>query len=227
MADILMWEWRNRLPVSGHANLTISPAAVICPCPTDLRPRAQPVRWLLERSTVEGSQDALLWTYLGEHLGPIAEKLRIIKEQLEFLMLLEAPAFVKAFNRLLRQKPFVPSFLEFEAWENKLLSITFCLLDDRVLIDLQKEAYALAEPKPEREKVERGEFLEERDKLIYEKARAGMAYSEIRGLVMRKYPAIENLGHLHVTVSRIFQIAYEYAERHGLPKPKPRRKRQG
>ena len=67
--------------------------------------------------------------------------------------------------------------------------------------------------------------MEERDKLIYEQACAGTPYCEIQGLVRRKYPSSQKLDYLHVSVSRIFQIASEYAKDHRLPKPPPRQRR--
>jgi hypothetical protein len=106
------------------------------------------------------------------------------------------------------------------------LGITYSLINDQVLIDLQKEAFAVGQPKPWRQPVQREALMEQRDKLVYEKAcDVRTTYSEIQGIVRRKYPSSQNLGYLHVSVGRIFQIAREYAERHGLPKPPPRQHR--
>jgi hypothetical protein len=105
------------------------------------------------------------------------------------------------------------------------LGITFSLINDQVLIHLQKAAFSVGQPKPRRKRVQRESIMEERDKLIYDKARAGTSYREIQAFVRRTYPSSQNLGYLHVSVGRIFQIASEYAERHGLPKPPPRQRR--
>jgi hypothetical protein len=217
----LIREVRDRIPVSGWADPKTPLGALIYPWPARLKPRGEPVRWLLDRSTAEGSLDAFLWAQLGEHLGPVADLLRQLKEILELYSRLKAKAFVKAFNRLLREKLFSPSFLPGQTY----LTITYSLIDDNALIDLQRAAHAIGMPKPRREPVQREPVMEQQDKMIYEEACKGTPYSVIKGHIRTKYPSSQNLGHLQVSISRIFQIANEYAKRHGLPKPARRHQR--
>jgi hypothetical protein len=181
-----------------------------------------------EDHTGEGGVRIRPWACLEGDLGPVAARLRELKETLDLFPLLKVSAFTKAFTQLLRQKLFIPSSLfPSEASDDELLTITYSLIDDRVLIDLQQAAFAIGLPKPRREPVQREAIMEKRDKTIYKAARAGKPYRQIQALVRQKYPSSQNLGYLHVTVSRIFQIAQEYAERHGLRRPKARHHRRG
>jgi hypothetical protein len=108
---------------------------------------------------------------------------------------------------------------------SELLNITYSLIDDKVLIDLHKAAFAIGMPRPRRGPEQRDALMEERDKMIYEEARAGTTYPEIQARVRRRYPSSQNLGYLHVSIGRIWQIPRQYAERHGLPNPAPRQDR--
>jgi hypothetical protein len=159
-------------------------------------------------------------------LGPLALLLRDFKVGVDvFPFWRNRKALVKAFNRLLRQK--LCAVHAKQDSESKTLGILPFLLDDQVLIDLQKSQYPMESARPRREPVQRDKLLEERDKLIYEAWCEGKTLSEIRGLVREKYPRGQYPGLRRVKESRIWQIVYEYAERHGLPKPKPRQRRGG
>jgi hypothetical protein len=105
------------------------------------------------------------------------------------------------------------------------LGITYELIKDQLLIDLQKAAFAIGMAKVRRQKIPRKPIFEERDELIYKEVCARTPYCEIQGILRRKYPASQKLDYLCVTISRIHQIASEYAERNRLPKPPPRQRR--
>jgi hypothetical protein len=201
-------------------------------CPEDLDERVETVRWLLDRSTEQGSHDVFLWTFLSPHLGLVAHWLGHLNDKLQDLFKNhsapkgDAKRLLTAFNRLLRQKMFElklgPSN---EFVKDTYLYFSFCTLDDAPLTALQEAASAIGTRRPRRAAVRRDEAMEQRDKLIYEAARDRKTYAQICGLVRKSFPKDSNQGYLHVTESRICQIASEYAERHGLPKPPPRQNR--
>jgi hypothetical protein len=218
-ANELIKQIRQSLPVSGQANSAASLGCIFAQYPEDLKARVVQLRWLLDRSTAAGSHDEFLWTGLEGQLAPIAELLSSGMSLLERWPYLKRTAFAKAFHRLLRQKLLKLTPYKAPHWGQKVLDIAFCLIDDRVLVALQKGAYALGMPEARRKVVERDPRMEERDRTIYEATCAKKSLGEIRGLVRKEYPDMQ------VSDSRLCQIASEYAKRHRLRKPPPRYQR--
>jgi hypothetical protein len=171
---------------------------------------------------VEGSHDQFLWTALEARLGPVAERLGWLQEWFEMPIVVKTRAYTNALNHLLRLKLFALTMAKFPGCEPCPV-LTFGMIDDRVLSNLQKAVYAVSWGMPKRMAVPRDPLMEERDRMIYEEVCDGTkTYAEIRRMIRDRYPSSSGVGYLHVSVGRICQIAWEFAERHRLRKP-PRR----
>jgi hypothetical protein len=220
----LMQAVRNRLPVTGQTSDPVHGTVIMGGWPRSTKPGTESMRWLIERSTAEGSVDLFLWNKLEPNLAGIDRALREVARLMETHGQELAP-LKKPFNRFLGQRLFARSYGRSEDGERKHLVIEFFSSNDQVLVKLHGAALALGMPRPKRKAVQREKLMEERDKLIHESACQGMSYSDIAGLVRRKYPVAENRGFLHISTQRAWQVAHEYATRKGLPLPPARQQR--
>jgi hypothetical protein len=205
----------GQLDFEGHCGVAVTGGYPKC-----IKPGTELVRWLIERSTAEGSVDSYLWTKCP-HLANVAELLGDLQELLEYYDVGDVRPLRNSFNRLLRQKLFTLSFEPWRDGEEEDLYILFHLIKSEVLLDLHETAHALGTRKPKRTVIQQDPRLEERAKTIYEEACEGKPYKEIQRLVNRKYPHLTRIS----TESGVWEAARRYAERNGLPPPPGRHQR--
>ena len=149
--DNLITTIRSKLPVNGHTNHTVGGFTVSLSegWPKSYRAGVKQMRWILNRSTDEGSADEILWCAMETHLAMLERYIKVLNN-IELDCDVNLRRFRSSFERLLRHELFSTRFETHPEGNRHTLHIDFVLIEDSILVKLQRAAYAVGLPAAKR-----------------------------------------------------------------------------